>query len=151
MILISLILNIIPLILTAGMMGFLGIPIKPSTILVFSVAFGISVDDTIHFLVKYRQELQANKWKIKNCVFGLGNWGEYVLHLYRFVFWVLGLYDFKLWWYGCFRRIGVCNLALCDAGQPDPFAVSLTSLEESIANERTLKEPELIFSEDEES
>ncbi len=57
--------NIIPLILTAGMMGFLGIAIKPSTILVFSVAFGISVDDTIHFLVKYRQELKATRWNIK--------------------------------------------------------------------------------------
>ena len=38
-------------------MGFFGIPLKPSTILVFSIAFGISVDDTIHFLAKYRQEL----------------------------------------------------------------------------------------------
>ena len=46
-------------------MGFLGITIKPSTILVFSIAFGISVDDTIHFLAKYRQELQANDWKIQ--------------------------------------------------------------------------------------
>ncbi|MCJ7758404.1 MAG: efflux RND transporter permease subunit, partial [Gillisia sp.] len=54
MILVSLIPNLLPLLVTAGMMGFLGIPIKPSTILVFSVAFGISVDDTIHFLAKYR-------------------------------------------------------------------------------------------------
>ena len=49
-------------------MGWTGIPIKPSTILVFSVAFGISVDDTIHFLAKYRQELQANGWNIRNAV-----------------------------------------------------------------------------------
>ena len=62
----------------------------------------------------------------KVCVFGTSwNRREYVLHLYRFVFWVLGLYDFKLWRYGCFGRIGVRNLALCDASQPDPFAVSL--------------------------
>ena len=39
-------------------MGYFGIPIKPSTILVFSIAFGISIDDTIHFLAKYRQELK---------------------------------------------------------------------------------------------
>jgi hypothetical protein len=39
-------------------MGYFGINIKPSTILVFSVAFGISVDDTIHYLAKYRQELR---------------------------------------------------------------------------------------------
>lgn len=49
MVLISLIPNLLPLLITAGAMGFLGVPIKPSTILVFSIAFGISVDDTIHF------------------------------------------------------------------------------------------------------
>ena len=60
MIVISLIPNLLPLVITAGIMGFVGVPIKPSTILVFSIAFGISVDDTIHFLAKYRQELTAN-------------------------------------------------------------------------------------------
>ena len=69
MIIISLIPNLLPLIITAGMMGFWGIPLKPSTILVFSVAFGISVDDTIHFLAKYRQELIASKWKIQRSVY----------------------------------------------------------------------------------
>ena len=65
---IALIPNLLPLLFTAGVMGWTGIPIKPSTILVFSVAFGISVDDTIHFLAKYRQELQANGWHIRNAV-----------------------------------------------------------------------------------
>ena len=69
MIVISLIPNLLPLIITAGVMGFSGIPLKPSTILVFSIAFGISVDDTIHFLAKYRQELIANKWKINTAVY----------------------------------------------------------------------------------
>jgi hypothetical protein len=69
MILISLIPNLLPLIVTAGVMGFTGIPLKPSTILVFSVAFGISVDDTIHFLAKYRQELLDSKWKIKKSIY----------------------------------------------------------------------------------
>ena len=50
-------------------MGFTGIPLKPSTILVFSVAFGISVDNTIHFLAKYRQELIDNNWKINSAVY----------------------------------------------------------------------------------
>lgn len=68
MVLVSLIPNIIPLIITGALMGYLGITIKPSTILVFSIAFGISVDDTIHFLAKYRQELEANNWKIKRSV-----------------------------------------------------------------------------------
>lgn len=62
MILISMVPNIIPLILTAGIMGFFNIPLKPSTALIFSVAFGISVDDSIHFLAKYRQELYSNNF-----------------------------------------------------------------------------------------
>lgn len=69
MILISIIPNMLPLLITAGLMGFFDIPIKPSTILVFSIAFGISVDDTIHFLAKYRQELIANEWKIRKSVY----------------------------------------------------------------------------------
>lgn len=68
MVAVSLIPNIVPLIFTGALMGYLGITIKPSTILVFSIAFGISVDDTIHFLAKYRQELEANNWKIKRSV-----------------------------------------------------------------------------------
>jgi len=62
MIIISLIPNFIPLIMTAGIMGFFGIPLKPSTALIFSIAFGISVDDSIHFLAKYRQELFAKNF-----------------------------------------------------------------------------------------
>jgi len=59
MVLISVFPNILPLLFTAGLMGFGNIPIKPSTVLVFSVAFGISVDTAIHFLAKYRQELMC--------------------------------------------------------------------------------------------
>jgi predicted RND superfamily exporter protein len=62
MIIISLIPNFIPLIMTAGIMGYFGIPLKPSTVLIFSIAFGISVDDSIHFLAKYRQELFAKNF-----------------------------------------------------------------------------------------
>jgi predicted RND superfamily exporter protein len=68
MVLISLLPNMIPLVATAAIMGYAGIPIKPSTILVFSIAFGISVDDTIHFLAKYRQELKHHAWNIKESV-----------------------------------------------------------------------------------
>jgi hypothetical protein len=55
----SLIPNIIPLIITAGVMGWAGIRIKPSTVLVFSVALGIAIDITIRFLVNYKQELEG--------------------------------------------------------------------------------------------
>lgn len=69
MVVVSLIPNLLPLMITAGLMGYFGIPLKPSTILVFSIAFGLSVDDTIHFLAQYRQELSNNSWKIKKSVF----------------------------------------------------------------------------------
>ncbi len=59
----SLIPNIIPLIITAGVMGWVGIAIKPSTVLVFSVALGIAIDITIRFLVNYKQELSMNSKK----------------------------------------------------------------------------------------
>ena len=62
MIIISLIPNFIPLLITAGIMGYMGIPLKPSTALVFSIVFGISVDDSIHYLAKYRMELFSNKF-----------------------------------------------------------------------------------------
>lgn len=65
MVLISFVPNVIPQIMTAGIMGFLDIPLKPSTILVFSIALGISVDNTIHYLAKYRQELRFHNWKIR--------------------------------------------------------------------------------------
>jgi len=68
MIVISLIPNLIPQLLTAAMMGYAGIPIKPSTILIFSIALGISVDNTIHFLSRYRQQLLLNDWRIKESV-----------------------------------------------------------------------------------
>jgi predicted RND superfamily exporter protein len=62
MIAISLIPNLIPLIMIAGIMGYLDVALRPSTVLIFSVVFGISVDDSIHFLAKYRQELFANNF-----------------------------------------------------------------------------------------
>jgi len=69
MVVVALIPNLLPLVITAGLMGYFGIPLKPSTILVFSIAFGLSVDDTIHFLAQYRQELVRNNWKIKRSVY----------------------------------------------------------------------------------
>ncbi|NDA62686.1 MAG: RND transporter [Chitinophagia bacterium] len=53
----SLIPNLIPLVITAGVMGWMGVALKPSTVLVFSVALGIAIDVTIRFLINYKQEL----------------------------------------------------------------------------------------------
>ncbi len=60
----SLIPNFIPLIVTAGIMGWVGIPLKPSTVLVFSVALGIAIDITIRFLVNYKQVLPENNFDV---------------------------------------------------------------------------------------
>jgi hypothetical protein len=69
MILISLVPNLIPLLMTAGMMGYLNINIKPSTILIFSIALGISVDNAIHYLSRYRLYLIIHNWNIRAAVF----------------------------------------------------------------------------------
>ncbi len=64
----SLVPNIIPLLITAGIMGWAGIPLKPSTVLVFSIALGIAIDVTIRFLVNYKQELPHNNYDMKQTV-----------------------------------------------------------------------------------
>lgn len=68
MIFASVVTNILPLCITSGLMGYFGIPLKPSTILVFSIAFGISVDNAIQFMAKYRHDLILNNGKIKKSV-----------------------------------------------------------------------------------
>jgi predicted RND superfamily exporter protein len=68
MIAISLLPNLIPLVITGGIMGFFGIPLKPSTILIFSIAMGISSDQTIYFITRYRQELLATQKSISAIV-----------------------------------------------------------------------------------
>ena len=64
----SLIPNLIPLIVTAGIMGWAGVRLKPSTVLIFSVALGIAIDVTIRFLVNYKQELPSNNFDINKTV-----------------------------------------------------------------------------------
>ncbi len=68
MVIVSLIPNLIPLLCTGAIMGYTGIAIKPSTILVYSIAFGIAVDFSIHFLAKYRQELKLCNYRIRKSV-----------------------------------------------------------------------------------
>jgi predicted RND superfamily exporter protein len=69
MVMASVITNVLPLCITSGLMGYFGIPLKPSTILVFSIAFGISVDNAIQFMAKYRHDLLQNNGKVKKSVF----------------------------------------------------------------------------------
>ena len=67
-VLIAIITNIVPLVITAGIMGWLSVPLKPSTVLVFSVALGITVDVTIRFLVNFKQDLENNNDSIERTV-----------------------------------------------------------------------------------
>ncbi|TQD40415.1 efflux RND transporter permease subunit [Haloflavibacter putidus] len=152
MIIISLIPNLLPLLITAGMMGFIGIPIKPSTILVFSIAFGISVDDTIHFLAKYRQELKQNNWKIKKSVFAALRETS-VSMFYTSIVLFFGFSVFMISSFGGTVALGgLVSTTLLFAMLSNLLLLPslLLSLEKSIANKETLKEPHLKIIDDEE-
>lgn len=152
MILISLVPNLLPLLVTAGVMGFLGVPIKPSTILVFSIAFGISVDDTIHFLAKYRQELKANSWKIKRSVYAaLRETG--VSMFYTSIVLFFGFSVFMISSFGGTVALGgLVSATLLFAMLANLLLLPslLLSLEKSIANKKVLKEPAIKIIETEE-
>lgn len=145
MIIISLIPNLLPLVVTAGIMGFVGVPIKPSTILVFSIAFGISVDDTIHFLAKYRQELIANKWQIKKSVYAaLRETG--VSMFYTSIVLFFGFSVFVISNFGGTVALGsLVSATLMFAMLANLILLPslLLSLERNIANKEILKEPQI--------
>ena len=145
MIVISLIPNLLPLLITAGMMGFIGVPIKPSTILVFSIAFGISVDDTIHFLAKYRQELIANKWRIKPSVYAaLKETGVSMFYTSIVLFFGFSVFTVSSFG-GTIALGGLVSATLLFAMLSNLILLPslLLSLEKSIANKKTLKEPQI--------
>ncbi|MEP5256329.1 MAG: efflux RND transporter permease subunit [Winogradskyella arenosi] len=145
MIVVSLIPNLLPLLITAGIMGFIGVPIKPSTILVFSIAFGISVDDTIHFLAKYRQELQANNWKIRKSVYGaLRETG--VSMIYTSIVLFFGFSVFTISSFGGTVALGaLVSITLLFAMLSNLLLLPslLLSLERNIANKEVLKKPSI--------
>ncbi|MET7029754.1 efflux RND transporter permease subunit [Sediminicola luteus] len=145
MIVISLIPNLLPLVITAGVMGFAGVPIKPSTILVFSIAFGISVDDTIHFLAKYRQELIANQWRIKKSVYAaLRETG--VSMFYTSIVLFFGFSVFMISSFGGTVALGAlvsATLLFAMLANLILLPSLLLSLERSIANKTVLKEPQI--------
>ncbi|MFZ2430233.1 MAG: efflux RND transporter permease subunit [Lutibacter sp.] len=145
MILISLIPNMFPLLITAGLMGYLGIPLKPSTILVFSIAFGISVDDTIHFLAKYRQELKANNWRIKISVYkalhetGVSMFYTSIVLFFGFLVFTVSSFG------GTIALGGLVSITLLFAMVSNLLLLPslLLSLEKIIANKEDFKEPTL--------
>jgi len=153
MIFVSLIPNLLPLIVTAGLMGYLGVAIKPSTILIFSIAFGIAVDDTIHFLAKYRQELIANKWEINKSVYNaLRETG--VSMFYTSIVLFFGFSVFTVSDFGGTVALGAlvsATLLFAMLSNLLLLPSMLLSLEGAIANEKVLKEPLIKIIEDEDS
>ena len=145
MIIISLLPNILPLLITAGLMGFFNIPIKPSTILVFSIAFGISVDDTIHFLAKYRQELLANNWKIKPSVYaalretGVSMFYTSIVLFFGFLVFTLSSFG------GTIALGGLVSITLLLAMVSNLLLLPslLLTFEKKIANKKVFKEPSM--------
>lgn len=145
MILISLIPNVLPLLITAGIMGYLGIPLKPSTILVFSVAFGISVDDTIHFLAKYRQELQVSNWKVRKSVYaalretGVSMFYTSIVLFFGFLVFTVSSFG------GTIALGGLVSGTLLVAMLSNLLLLPslLLSLENKIANKKVFKEPKI--------
>ena len=153
MILISLIPNLLPLIITAGLMGYFGVPIKPSTILVFSIAFGISVDDTIHFLAKYRQELSSSNWAIKPSIINaISETGKSMFYTSIVLF--FGFLTFTLSSFGGTQALGgLVSITLLIAMITNLVLLPslLLSLERRLSNKIDFKEPIVpLDSEDEE-
>ncbi len=106
MILISLLPNLIPLIITAGIMGFFGIPLKPSTILIFSIAMGISSDQTIYFITRYRQEMRGTNKRISRIVSDtIRETGISMIYIAIVLFFGFGIFAFST--FGSTRALGV--------------------------------------------
>ena len=142
----------LPLLFTAGLMGYLGVPIKPSTILVFSIAFGISVDDTIHFLAKYRQELIANNWAVEKSVYAaLRETGVSMFYTSIVLFFGFLIFMFSSFG-GTIALGGLVSITLLFAMVSNLVLLPalLLSFENKIANKDTLKEPKLKVLDDDE-
>jgi predicted RND superfamily exporter protein len=106
MIAISLLPNLIPLVITGGIMGFFGIPLKPSTILIFSIAMGISSDQTIYFITRYRQELRSTKKSISTIVSDtIRETGISMIYIAIVLFFGFGIFTFST--FGSTRALGI--------------------------------------------
>jgi predicted RND superfamily exporter protein len=106
MIAVSLLPNLIPLVITAGIMGFFGIPLKPSTILIFSIAMGISSDQTIYFITRYRQELHDTNKSISKIVSDtIRETGISMIYIAIVLFFGFGIFSFST--FGSVSALGI--------------------------------------------
>lgn len=151
MVLVSMVPNFIPLIITAGLMGIFGIPIKPSTLLVFSIAFGISVDDTIHFLSRYRHRLKTHSHDIKGCIVN-AVYETGMSMFYTSIILLCGFSMFAFSQFGGTQALGLLiSLTLLVAMLTNLLVVPalLFSLEKRVATKAFMKEPFIrIYDED---
>ena len=142
MILISLVPNLIPQLMTAALMGFLGIPIKPSTILIFSIALGISVDNSIQYLSRYRLQLKHSKGNIPlSVVSALKETGYSMIYSSTVLFFGFGI--FVLSSFGGTQALGLLiSITLLVAGLLNLFILpSLLLTLDNWSTTKSFKEP----------
>lgn len=106
MIVVSMLPNIIPLVITAAIMGYTGVPVKPSTIIVFSIALGISVDNAIQYLSRYRHELKNTKNDIKRSTINALREAGFSM-IYTSIVLVLGFSVFMVSGFGGTQALGM--------------------------------------------
>jgi uncharacterized protein len=152
MVTISMVPNLLPQLLTAAMMGFLAINIKPSTILIFSIALGISVDNAIHFLSRYRMELKSTNWDIGRSVISALRETGYSM-IYSSIVLFFGFAIFTLSTFGGTEAMGfLISFTLLIAVLSNLFVLPslLLSLDKKITTKK-FEEPYIEFFEEDEN
>jgi len=153
MILISTIPSLVALIITAGLMGFANIPLKPSTILVFSIAFGISSDGTLYFLTKYRHEIRKNKLSIGDAVrLTISETGVSMIYTALVLFFGFGM--FALSDFGGTQALGILisfTLIIAYCANLILLPAFLLSLEKRLTNKAFVEEKSIMTDEMDES
>ena len=153
MIIISTVPSLVALIITAGLMGFVGIPLKPSTILVFSIAFGISSDGTLYFLTKYRHEIRKNKLSISEAVrITISETGVSMIYTALVLFFGFGM--FALSGFGGTQALGILisfTLIIAYCANLILLPAFLLSLEKRLTNKDFVEEKSIMTDEMEEA
>ena len=152
MVLISVIPSLVPLIITAGLMGYFDIHLKPSTILIFSIAFGISSDGTMYFLTKYRQELKNHNHNISKTVsLAIRETGVSMIYTAIILFCGFGIFSASN--FGGTQALGILisvTLLLAYCSNLVLLPCFLLSLEKRLTTKAFLKEPLIqVFDEEE--
>lgn len=153
MIIISTVPSLVALLITAGLMGYLNIPLKPSTILVFSIAFGISSDGTLYFLTKYRHEIRKNKRSIGEAVrITISETGVSMVYTAIVLFFGFGM--FALSGFGGTQALGILisfTLIVAYCANLILLPAFLLSLEKRLTNKEFVEEKSIMTDEMDES